>query len=236
MIWSLIEKICRALEPEERQAVLGDLTESGQTGVPALLAVLGLVARRQLGLWKSWRPWVASLSLLPLLLALASVPSSIGQIIQRYPWRNIPQSHLEIVSMTCAATLLTAVLSWTVGFVASSLARRAALNVATLLTVGALWAIFQQHAARTALGILPLALLQLAFYLAPFAHGLRCGARSGRMAPRSSLALAGAAALLQAILVQFQVPDTGGLVWFALFFWPVLYLVAAARRRVPSVN
>jgi hypothetical protein len=236
MISSLAETICRALEPEERQAVLGDLTESGQTGIRALLSVLGLVARRQLGLWKSWRPWVASLGLLPLLLAFASVPSSIGQIIQRYPWKNTPQTHLEIVTMTCAATLLTVVLSWTVGFVASSLTRRAALSAAAILTVGAVWGICQQQAARTALGVLLTSLLQLAIYLAPFAHGLRRGARSGRLPPRSSLALAAAAVLLLAILVPFQVPATRDLLWLPLFSWPMLYLLATAHWRVPSVN
>lgn len=46
------------LGPEEREAVLGDLTEAGASSRTALLAVLGLVARRQAGLWRDWRPWV----------------------------------------------------------------------------------------------------------------------------------------------------------------------------------
>src|SRR5450759_2133589 len=99
MTWSLVETICRLLEPDERQAVLGDLAESGETGIRALAAVAGLVTRRQLGLWKSWRPWVALLGLLPIFLQFASVAPSIVGIIDRYPWKNTPMSHQAIMLM-----------------------------------------------------------------------------------------------------------------------------------------
>jgi hypothetical protein len=232
MTWSLLETICRALEPEERQAVLGDLAESGETGLRALTAVAGLVARRQLGLWKSWRPWVASLGLLPLVLTFSSVaPSTVQMVIQRYPWKNTPMSHQVIILMLCAAALLAVVLSWTVGFVASSLARRATLSAATVLAMGAVWAICQQQSPHTTPGILFTGLLQLALHLAPFAHGLRCGARSGRLTPRRSLALAGAAFLLLAILTPFHGRPPQDLLMLAVFSWPILYLAATARWR-----
>lgn len=44
MTWSLVKMICRLLEPDERQAVLGDLAESGETGIRALASV-GCVTR-----------------------------------------------------------------------------------------------------------------------------------------------------------------------------------------------
>jgi len=236
MIWSLVEAICRALPPDERQAVLGDLTERGEIGLSAVAGVAGLVARRQLSLWKSWRPWVASLGLLPVLILFASVPPSIVHIVRRYPWQNVPQSHPAILSMLCAAALLTVGFSWTVGFVASSLARRAALGAAVILTAGAVWAIFQQQAARTVTAVLFTGLLQLTLYLAPFAYGLRCGAKSGRLAPARSLSLAGAAALLLAVLAPFQVPATKDLLLLAFFSWPILYLLATARWREPEAG
>jgi hypothetical protein len=236
MTWSLVETLCRLLEPQERQAVLGDLAESGETGLRALAAVAGLVARRQLGLWKSWRPWVASLGLLPVLLAFSSFASSIVLIIERYPWKPGHQTHQEIMLMLCAATLLTAVLSWAVGFVTASLARRSTVSVAALLATGALWAICQQQVAHTPFGILFTGLLQLALHLAPFAHGLRSGAGCGRLTPSRSLMLAAAALLLLLVLTPFQWPDMKDLLILTFFSWPMLYLMATARWREPRAG
>ena len=55
--WRAVDLLCRMLEPDERAAVRGDLTESGETGGRALVAVMGLVLRRQAALWKAWQPW-----------------------------------------------------------------------------------------------------------------------------------------------------------------------------------
>jgi hypothetical protein len=46
------------LEPEEREAVLGDLAEAGEPNRRAFFGVLGLVVRRQAALWSDWRPWL----------------------------------------------------------------------------------------------------------------------------------------------------------------------------------
>ena len=43
--------------------VLGDLAEMDCDVWRGLGDVLGLVARRQLALWRSWRPWAASVGL-----------------------------------------------------------------------------------------------------------------------------------------------------------------------------
>jgi hypothetical protein len=236
MTWSLLETICRLLAPDERQAVLGDLAETGETGMRALTAVAGLVVRRQLGLWKSWRPWVASLGLLPVLLTFSCVTPSIVLIIERYPWKNVPQSRQEIILMLFAAILLTAFFSWAVGFVTASLARRAMVSVAALLATGALWTICQQQVARTPLGILFTGLFQLVLHLAPFAYGLRCGAGCGRLASQRSLLLAGAALLLLLILTPFQWPAIKDLLILTFFSWPILYLIATARWREPQAG
>src|SRR5260221_6958233 len=57
--WSLLTFLARALEPPERDVVLGDLAESGAGFGPALRDLLGLIVRRQVGLGASWRPWLA---------------------------------------------------------------------------------------------------------------------------------------------------------------------------------
>ena len=66
--WSPVDTIAQLLEREERDAVQGDLVEAGESPWQALLDVLGLVARRQAGVWRNWRPWLAAFGL--------AVPSS----------------------------------------------------------------------------------------------------------------------------------------------------------------
>jgi hypothetical protein len=58
MNW-ILRLAARALEPGEREVVLGDLAEQGSSGVRALFDVFGLVVRRQLLIWTSWQPWFA---------------------------------------------------------------------------------------------------------------------------------------------------------------------------------
>ena len=55
MNW-LVRLTARALAPGECEIVLGDLAECGSSGPRALFDVLGLVVRRQLLIWTSWRP------------------------------------------------------------------------------------------------------------------------------------------------------------------------------------
>ena len=44
--WWLVEMVSRALDPNEREAVRGDLVELGQPAGQALVEVAGLVSRR----------------------------------------------------------------------------------------------------------------------------------------------------------------------------------------------
>jgi len=57
--WSFVEAAARLLARDEREAVLGDLIEAGESTWQGVLSVLGLVFRREAVLWKSWRPWLA---------------------------------------------------------------------------------------------------------------------------------------------------------------------------------
>jgi hypothetical protein len=61
--WWLADMVSRLLEPDECDAVRGDLAESGATGGEALRDLLGLVVRRQAALWMDWRPWLALVGL-----------------------------------------------------------------------------------------------------------------------------------------------------------------------------
>lgn len=61
--WWLVDILSLMLEPDDREAVRGDLTESNESGPKALRDVIGLVARRQVVLWTGWQPWLALVSL-----------------------------------------------------------------------------------------------------------------------------------------------------------------------------
>ena len=51
---SLAEMATIFLAPKDRDAVLGDLAETGACGWSALRSVLGLVVRQQMELWRTW--------------------------------------------------------------------------------------------------------------------------------------------------------------------------------------
>jgi hypothetical protein len=60
--WRLVELVALALEPAEREAVLGDVAEQDNC-FGGLRDVAGLVVRRQGALWLQWRQWVVALLL-----------------------------------------------------------------------------------------------------------------------------------------------------------------------------
>jgi hypothetical protein len=59
----LFDLVSHLLKRDERDAVQGDLLESGESPWQSLLAVLGLVIRREAALWTNWRPWLAAFGL-----------------------------------------------------------------------------------------------------------------------------------------------------------------------------
>src|SRR5256885_15230783 len=63
VVWSLVDVFSQLLERDEREAVRGDLAEAGDGAWHGLSDVAGLVIRRQVLLWKNWRPWLAAFRL-----------------------------------------------------------------------------------------------------------------------------------------------------------------------------
>jgi hypothetical protein len=87
----LTDLVSRALEPEEREVVLGDLMETGETSCRALREVLGLVVHRQAALWKRPGPWAVLVGLvlpLGLLCCLISRRSADGSAIYLWLYGN----------------------------------------------------------------------------------------------------------------------------------------------------
>jgi hypothetical protein len=136
--WWLVDRFSRLLEPAERDAVHGDIAESGETAGRALLDVLGLVIRRQTVLWKAWQPWLALIALVVpvgMLLSLISRRMVDGSAI--YIWlyvnnwtpaylTNPGVRHDLFRDSAGIAVEYLAVLcwSWTGGFLVGSLSRR----------------------------------------------------------------------------------------------------------------
>jgi hypothetical protein len=57
------DALLRSLDPAEREAVCGDFVELAMTDGQAAKSLLGLVIRRQLGLWREWNPWFVLVAL-----------------------------------------------------------------------------------------------------------------------------------------------------------------------------
>jgi hypothetical protein len=118
--WPLVEIAARLLERGEREAVLGDLLETGEGAWRGLLDVLGLVIRRQLLHWKNPRPWLAMFGLaLPSSLLLMGVSVSVSSMYEHLIDRGIllesPQTINEgLLQLLCSGLLLIGC-SWSCG-------------------------------------------------------------------------------------------------------------------------
>lgn len=151
--WRLVEALSRMLDADERQAVRGDLAESGVSVGAAVRDLLGLIVRRQAGCWTEWQPW----------LALFGVSVLVGVPLSRIAFRlnvDISQQligyrngvhfgtgltvYQDIAFLLCLAVALL-VWSWTCGFVLGSLSGRAAWltwSVFYLTVLDSAWARF----------------------------------------------------------------------------------------------
>ncbi|HWF46767.1 MAG TPA: hypothetical protein VG168_07160 [Bryobacteraceae bacterium] len=139
--WWLAALTSRLLEPDERNAVHGDLFESGEDGAEALHDMFGLVIRRQLALWKSWQPWLALLGvagtsavvLSEILFRLRVAANLQLDTYLRYGvhYETGVTARQDIESLFCLAVALF-VWSWVGGFVLAALSRRSLWITAAL--------------------------------------------------------------------------------------------------------
>jgi hypothetical protein len=125
--WWLLSFLARALEPPERDVVLGDLAESGAGFGLAMRDLSGLIVRRQASLWMSWRPWVALLGVSCLAgLSLSSIAFRLNVDLRKYEagYATSLNAYQEVAFLLCLAGGLL-VWSWTCGFVLGRLSGRA---------------------------------------------------------------------------------------------------------------
>lgn len=86
LCWWLADRVSLLLSSEERDAVRGDLAESGEGGGEVLVQVLGLAARRQAAGWKNWRPWCALLLATGIGLKLVRQSAPLIHMSATYAW------------------------------------------------------------------------------------------------------------------------------------------------------
>ncbi|HYS24307.1 MAG TPA: hypothetical protein VEP46_01850 [Vicinamibacterales bacterium] len=210
----LADIVSQALDADEREAVRGDLEESGRSGASALLDVLGLVVRRQFALWLEWRPWAALLGVvipLGMLLSLLCRWWSEGAAIDAFVylhngswtyfsfqgWRHDVARAAAQIALDCLAL---ACWSWMAGFVIGSISRRTAwINgwLLVLVVFGEFFAVDQPHgrfneavfAVHVYDQVLPFA-LRAAFVVLPALVGTRMSRRPIAMPLWSATALA----------------------------------------------
>jgi hypothetical protein len=134
----MVDAASLMLDSAERDAVCGDLAESGESGSQALREVLSLVVRRQAACLRGWRPWltIAGLTVpLGILVSLQSRRTSDGTAI--YLWLFVNNSDWTIIHNSgfwqelaqCAPGVLLSYIalacwSWTTGLVVGCIARR----------------------------------------------------------------------------------------------------------------
>jgi hypothetical protein len=136
--WRFVHYFSAALQQEEREAVLGDLAESGENGGKALRDVLGLVVRRQAMIWKDWRLWlVVTMVVVPVSLLLSIVSQNTSGETAVYTWMYANNWDWaltksagfwyvfgEVARMVATDCLLLACWSWSAGFLFGCLPTR----------------------------------------------------------------------------------------------------------------
>jgi len=134
----ITDATARTLDHEEREAVLGDLAESGGSELQKFRDVAGLVLRRQAIEWRHWRPWLVLLFLiLPLGLFLSVVSRFTAQQTSVYLWLYANNPNWDLIHnrgfwyelgnatlIVLAVYMKLACWAWAAGFVIGSATRK----------------------------------------------------------------------------------------------------------------
>jgi hypothetical protein len=207
---SMAEIVVGLLQPDEREAVLGDLAESGAGAWERLLSVLGFVARQQLESWRSWQQWAASSVALPGSLLLLGVSFALSKdslsLLRRGPMRG---------TVVFEALLLLA-WAWTSGFMVGSLSRRTRWVSAALCAAPCLSCVLRFHETS-------LSRFCVLLFLAPAVVGAAQGMRRVRLHLLTAITLAAA---MTALMLAWS----GMSAWNWPLLLPAWWLVVTAER------
>jgi hypothetical protein len=225
-LWSLVEFAAHPLAQEERDAVIGDSLEAGDTVWKALLGVLGLVVRRQLLRWRNWRPWFATFLLaLPAGYLLISVSISVACTSERLMGLKVghwaPTGHEGFLMLLCHIFLLIT-WSWTSGFAVGSLSPRILCSTMVCSALAVCCVNFVPYGKHHIESMPYYSLL----FVAPAIWGVLRGKRTHRLSLRTALLFA---ITMTALTTAAWIDNALWILnWFLLL--PAWYLVATARR------
>ena len=224
------EWLAGALTPGDRETVLGDLAEAGETGSQAFLSVAGLLIWRHLSLWRNWRPWVAAFGLaMPASFLLMGFSVSIAQTYQSW----IGSAALQAIGLKVAPGLtvllcdagLLAAWAATGGFAVGAISRRTTWISATFSILPCVFCLARFR-------IDSLSRLCLLLFLPPAVAGLCLGLRTCRIRLGASLVVAIVTTALT--IPHWNKPGAWLPNW--MLSWPAWYLVAIAWRRKPPLR
>jgi hypothetical protein len=227
--WSLVEATAQVLEGNQREAVLGDMVEAGESAWPALLGILGLFLRREATFWKSWRPWLSAFGVsLPASLLLMGVSLSVSQTWQRLSNPNLLEQSAVAPAFLLGIfqVLLLTGWSWSGGFVVGRLSRRTMWLSALMCCSPCVFCLARFH--------LPsLSRFCLLLFLLPAIFGARQGSRRTRINLKSTITFT-----LALTLLMIATWNNRGHAWWSpqswvletTLIWPAWFMAAVASR------
>jgi len=230
--------LSRMLEPNEREAVLGDLEETRTGGWSGICEVAGLVVRRQFGPWRSWRSWAAAFGVAvpaSFLLMGDSVLISLecaSAVRARTPM--FPSASGAILIVLSLQVLVLAGWSWTCGFFMGSVSRRTTWISVLYFGLPCLYCLQRFH-----IESLSIPKLCLFPFVLPAAAGLWRALRNPEIRPRTALALALGITFGSAVIEIWASPfPQRFLGWFVVsaLTWPSWFLVAASQGTAAGIE
>jgi len=244
----LVDRLSHMLKPGEREAVLGDLAESGATGSRALRELSGLIARRE------WRLWLALVLLAGqsfALLIFVSAPILNFDIWWKYGVRYedglSPARDAVVLACYCFALIFCC---WTSGFALASFSRRQIQLKAALFHVVLLFCLagFMASSRVAVHNAVFLLVAVTALVSLPSIAGVYRGSGIARLSTRGALLVAAGMLTISVLAIWTSTWQRAALeswsggeiqtrfIWqwqallpFALLNWPAAYLAASER-------
>jgi hypothetical protein len=215
LAWKFVESLALRLQPAEREAALGDLIEARTTAWRGIREVLGLVMRRQLQLWNSWRPWVAAFGLaLPTSFVLMGTSVSVTATFHRMRGQMVT-AHDALLNLVFIVFLLIS-WSWSAGFVVSSISRKSLWMSSVSCLVPCLFCFIRFR-------IESLPRFSLFLFILPAVVGVWQGVRTMRINLTFAIVMA-----VSVTMLMILTWSRGFWLFNMALLWPSWYIVATA--------
>jgi hypothetical protein len=223
---AMVDFAAGMLAPTEREAVLGDLAESGEGTLRSVIEIVGLALRRHAALWTGWRPWLAGVGVaVPGSFALMGFSVAVSLAAQSRFGYGIDgavslASHANFATLASQG-LLFLLCSWTMGYAIGSISRRTLWASAVLCAAPCLFCL-----SRFRVETLPC--LSLLLFLPPAMLGVRLAMRRVQIKPIVAVSIA----VTVTLLMRDSWGGNGPWMLNLALLWPAWYLAAARQRQI----